>query len=172
MKLPYESPNRFCSPTPRATSPSGEETVASWVGEFGFVRSRLQPAIAIVAIASAAAPARRVEIFRITSPRSVSMEVGRKASVGDSRTDRPDAGNRIVGEVEAAVGRRLARTLGRLAKQVRLGVVAGVLGPRVQVAAGERQVDAARQNPAQGCLVERVGERDLAELHEAAVLDV
>src|SRR4051812_18088899 len=164
MKLPYESPNRFCSPTPSAISPSGEETVACWVGELGLVRSRLQPAIAATAATSSApAPRCRVEIFRITSPRSVSSEVGREASVGDPRTDRVGAGNRIVGEVEAAVGRGLARTLGRLAEQVRLRVVARVVGPRVQVAAGERQVDAAGQDAAEGGLVERVRERHLTK---------
>src|SRR4029077_9342724 len=56
--------------------------------------------------------------------------------------------------------------------QVRLGIVAAVVRPRLQVAAADAEVDA---REAKGALhpgrVERVADRDLAQLHEARILD-
>src|SRR4029077_4198982 len=53
-----------------------------------------------------------------------------------------------------------------------LGVIAGVVRPGLQVAAADAEVDA---REAEGALhpgrIERVAQRDLAQLHEAGVLD-
>src|SRR2546426_2485547 len=67
----------------------------------------------------------------------------------------------------AAAGPRRDRSA-----EVRLGVVARVVGPGVQVAAGYPQVDAGES---EGALypgrVERIRERQLAQLREAGILD-
>src|SRR5207245_4264304 len=58
------------------------------------------------------------------------------------------------------------------AAEVGLRVIAGVVRPRLQVAAADAKVDA---REAEGALhpgrIERVADRDLAQLHEAGVLD-
>src|SRR2546427_3766394 len=58
------------------------------------------------------------------------------------------------------------------AAEVRLGIVPGVVAPGLQVAARHPDVDAGEP---EGALhpgrVERVGERDLAQLHESGILD-
>src|SRR5687767_3349199 len=112
--------------------PSAEEKVASCVGALGFSRSRLHPASSSVPESSAA-----VMVVRIMSPRM---------SVGEARTDRPGARNRIGREVEAAIGRGGAGSLRVLAEDVHLGVVPAVVGPDEQVAAGDREVDALREH--------------------------
>src|ERR1051325_11324476 len=56
--------------------------------------------------------------------------------------------------------------------QVGFGVDPGVLGPRLQVATGNPDVDAAEaEQPVHPLAVERVANGDLAQLDEAAVLD-
>src|SRR5207302_1054929 len=72
-------------------------------------------------------------------------------------------------EVVDAAGTEAA---GNRPAQVRLRVVAGVAGPGVQVAARHAQVDAREAERAlYPGRVERVGQRDLPELHKAGVLD-
>src|SRR5690242_12633889 len=75
---------------------------------------------------------------------------------------------RIV-EVVHATGADVTRNR---AAEVGLGIVAGVVRPRLQVAAADAEVDA---REAEGALhprrVERVADRDLAQLHEARILD-
>src|SRR5215468_5312363 len=72
---------------------------------------------------------------------------------------------RILEEIEA-----LREELG--APEVGLGVEASVLGPRVEIAAGDANQRAAdAQVRAHPRLVGRVDERQLAPFHEAAVLD-
>src|SRR5690349_21218361 len=56
--------------------------------------------------------------------------------------------------------------------EVRLGVVAGVVGPGVQVSAADAEIDAREAERAlHPGRVERVADRDFAQLHEARVLD-
>src|SRR5258705_5611603 len=57
------------------------------------------------------------------------------------------------------------------AAEVRLRIEAGVPGPHLEVAAGELHVEARYVGGTHPWLVERVAERDLANLHVAAVLD-
>src|SRR4051812_47235588 len=96
------------------------------------------------------------------------------SSEREPRAQRPGARDWISTEVEAAIGGcRLHRadTAGVGAEEIDLGIVAAVVGPDVEIAAREREVDAVPEVAPNGRRVDGVARRELAELHERAVLD-
>src|SRR5690348_5516825 len=92
----------------------------------------------------------------------------------EPRAQGPGARDGVAAEVEAAVGgRRLDRAdaAGVGAEEIDLGVVAAVVGPDIEVAARKREIDAVAEIAPNGRGVDSVARRQLAELHERAVLD-
>src|SRR3954469_10218185 len=91
------------------------------------------------------------------------------SSEREPRAQRPGARDWVSTEVEAAIGGcRLHRAdaAGVGAEEIDLGIVAAVVGPDVEIAARERQVDAVPEVPPNGCRIDGVAHRQLAELHE------
>src|SRR5215217_6827464 len=135
--------------------PSADDSATSWVGAFGLVRSRSQAA-------SARAPAE--------ASRSLSLM---DVSVHEAGADRPRPRNRVAAEVESAVGHGAGRSSrGVLAEEVELRVVAAVVGPDLQVASGQREVDSLAEEAPGPWHVQQVGDGHLAQLHEASIFHV
>src|SRR5689334_5663546 len=92
----------------------------------------------------------------------------------EPRAQRPGARNGIATEIEAAVGgRRLHRAdaAGVRAEKIDLRIVAAVLRPDVEIAARQSEVDTVTEVAPNWLGVERIARRELAQLHEGAVLD-
>src|SRR3954468_3561926 len=96
------------------------------------------------------------------------------SSEREPRAQRPGARDWVSTEVEAAIGGcRLHRAdaAGVGAEEIDLGIVAAVIGPDVEIAAREGEIDTIAEVAPNDGRVDGVARRQLAELHERAVLD-
>src|SRR5437764_341590 len=131
----------------------------AWVGAFGSsVRPgpvrKLSQAVDATATSSAASALRVKTVFMVAPALTVQ---------GDGEHER--AGLRVVEIIHSPQAHLRPG-------QVRFGVDPGVLRPGLQVAARHADVDAAKaEQPVHPLAVERVADRDLAQLDEAAVFD-
>src|SRR5689334_16249986 len=114
-------------------TPSGLVVTCPCVGAFGFCMSSEQaPSVTTESAATATAPCFMMRMGM--SPRSE----------GEPRAQRPRARDGVAAEIEAAVGSgglHRADAAGIGAEEVDLRVIAAVLRPDVEVAAGQRDID-------------------------------